>query len=71
MALADVRDGDDRDADDRLADGERELGVPDPRSEPEPDWVEGIRRGRRERAERLKKLLHPAERRPSDGRPAR
>jgi hypothetical protein len=31
--------------------------LPDVRAEPEPDWVEGIRRGREERAERLRSLL--------------
>ena len=34
--------------------------LPDLRGEPEPDWVEGIRRGREERAERLKSLLGQA-----------
>jgi hypothetical protein len=34
--------------------------LPDLREEPEPDWVEGIRRGREERAERLKSLLGEA-----------
>ena len=34
--------------------------LPDVRGEPEPDWVEGIRRGREERAERLKSLLGQA-----------
>jgi hypothetical protein len=29
----------------------------DTTGEPEPDWAEGIRRGRRERAERLRRLL--------------
>ena len=40
--------------------GERDL--PDVRGEPEPDWVEGIRRGREERAERLRSLLGQAPR---------
>ena len=31
--------------------------LPDVREEPEPDWVEGIRRGREERAERLRSIL--------------
>jgi len=31
--------------------------LPDVRGEPEPDWVEGIRRGREERAKRLRSLL--------------
>ena len=34
--------------------------LPDVRGEPEPDWVEGIRRGREKRAERLKSLLGQA-----------
>lgn len=34
--------------------------LPDLRGEPEPDWVEGIRRGREERAQRLKSLLGQA-----------
>ena len=32
-------------------------GLPDVRGEPEPGWVEEIRRGREERARRLKALL--------------
>ena len=36
--------------------------LPDVRGEPEPDWVEGIRRGRKERAERLRSLLGQAPR---------
>jgi hypothetical protein len=36
--------------------------LPDVRGEPEPDWVEGIRRGREERAERLRSLLGHAPR---------
>lgn len=36
--------------------------LPDVRGEPEPDWVEGIRRGREERAERLRSLLGQAPR---------
>jgi hypothetical protein len=63
MTLADDRD-DDRD-------GEREVGVPDPRTEPEPEWVEGIRRRRAERAERLKRLLDLAARGPTDNGPTR
>ncbi len=31
--------------------------LPDVRGEPEPDWVERIRRGSEERAERLRSLL--------------
>lgn len=31
--------------------------LPDVRGEPEPEWVEEIRRGRRQRAERLKAEL--------------
>ncbi len=38
---------------------ERGDGLPDVRGEPEPDWVQGIRRGREERARRLKSLLGP------------
>ena len=34
--------------------------LPDLRGEPEPDWVEGIRRGREDRAERLRSLLRQA-----------
>ena len=34
--------------------------LPDVRGEPEPEWVEGIRRGREERAERLRSLLGQA-----------
>ena len=43
-----------------MADTEGPTGegdLPDVRGEPEPDWVEGIRRGREERAERLRSLL--------------
>ncbi len=36
-------------------------GLPGVRREPEPDWVEGIRRGREERARRLRTLLGPPE----------
>jgi hypothetical protein len=38
-------------------DPEAAQGDLDTSSEPEPDWAEGIRRGRRERAERLRRLL--------------
>ena len=31
--------------------------LPDARAEPEPDWVDGIRRAREERAKRLRSLL--------------
>ena len=31
--------------------------LPDLRGEPEPDWVQAIRRGREERAKRLRSLL--------------
>jgi hypothetical protein len=34
--------------------------LPDMRAEPVPDWVEAIRRGREERAERLRSLLGQA-----------
>ena len=41
--------------------GSRDEGdLRDMRGEPEPEWVEGIRRGREERAERLKSLLGKA-----------
>jgi len=43
-----------------MADTEGSRGegdLPDVRGEPEPEWVEGIRRVREERAERLKTLL--------------
>ena len=46
-----------------MADTEGSRGegdLPGVRGEPEPDWVDGIRRGREERAERLKSLLGPA-----------
>ena len=46
-----------------MADTEGPTGegdLPDVRGEPEPDWVEGIRRGREERAERLRSLLGQA-----------
>ena len=46
-----------------MADTEGSRGegdLPDVRAEPEPDWVEGIRRGREERAERLRSLLGQA-----------
>jgi hypothetical protein len=46
-----------------MADTEGSRGegdLPDVREEPEPGWVEGIRRGREERAERLKSLLGQA-----------
>jgi hypothetical protein len=32
----------------------------DTSNEPEPDWAEGIRRGRRDRADRLRRLLDPS-----------
>ncbi len=38
---------------------EPEAPVLDTSDEPEPDWAERIRRGRRERAERLRELLGP------------
>ena len=39
-------------------DGSRDHeALPDVRGEPEPDWVQGIRRGREERAKRLRSLL--------------
>jgi hypothetical protein len=41
--------------------------LPDVRGEPEPDWVEGIRRGREERAERLRSLLGQAPREAVEG----
>ena len=41
--------------------------LPDVRGEPEPDWVEGIRRGREERAERLSSLLGQAPREAAEG----
>ena len=41
--------------------------LPDVRAEPEPDWVEGIRRGREERAERLRSLLGQAPREAAEG----
>ena len=41
--------------------------LPDVRGEPEPDWVEGIRRGREERAERLRSLLGQAPREAAEG----
>jgi hypothetical protein len=43
-----------------MADGDGSPGhedLPDVRGEPEPDWVQGIRRGREERAKRLRSLL--------------
>lgn len=43
-----------------MADGDGSRGhedLPDVRGEPEPDWVQGIRRGREERAKRLRSLL--------------
>ena len=43
-----------------MADGDGFHGhedLPDVRGEPEPDWVQGIRRGREERAKRLRSLL--------------
>jgi hypothetical protein len=46
-----------------MADTEGSRGegdLPDLRGEAEPDWVEDIRRGREERAERLKSLLGQA-----------
>ena len=46
-----------------MADSEGSRGkgdLPDVRGEPEPDWVEDIRRGREERAKRLKSLLGKA-----------
>ena len=44
------------------------LGL-DTSGEPEPEWAEGIRRGRRERAERLRGLLGDADE--SGGEPRR
>jgi hypothetical protein len=43
------------------AEGSRDEGdLRDMRGEPEPDWVEAIRHGREERAERLKSLIGEA-----------
>ena len=42
--------------------------LPDVRGEPEPDWVEEIRRGRRRRAERLKAELAGLQPPPDDDR---
>lgn len=53
-----------------MADTEGSRGegdLPDVRAEPEPDWVEGIRRGREERAERLRSLLGQAPREAAEG----
>jgi hypothetical protein len=41
--------------------------LPDVRGEPEPDWVESIRRGREERADRLRSLLGQAPREAAEG----
>ena len=41
--------------------------LPDVRGEPELGWVEGIRRGREERAERLRSLLGQAPREAAEG----
>jgi hypothetical protein len=38
----------------------------DTANEPEPEWAEAIRRGRRERAERLRALLPPPEDAPEE-----
>ena len=38
-------------------DSEAEAADLDTANEPEPDWAEGIRRGRRQRAEQLRELL--------------
>lgn len=43
-------------------------GLPDVRVEPEPGWVEEIRRGRRQRAERLKAELAGLQPPPDDDR---
>jgi hypothetical protein len=44
-----------------VTEGSRDEGdLRDVRGEPEPDWVNDIRRGREERAERLKSLLGKA-----------
>jgi hypothetical protein len=43
-----------------MVDGDGSPGhedLPGVRGEPEPDWVQGIRRGREERAKRLRSLL--------------
>jgi hypothetical protein len=40
----------------------------DTSEEPEPDWAERIRRGRRERAERLRGVLGPPEEGPEGSR---
>lgn len=45
----------------------REGNLPDVLGEPEPDWVEDIRRGREERAERLRSLLGQAPREAAEG----
>ena len=53
-----------------MADTEGSRGegdLPDVLGEPEPDWVEGIRRGREERAERLRTLLGQAPREAAEG----
>ena len=46
---------------DRPDEPDREPLDLDTKHEPEPDWAEGIRRGRRDHAERLRRLLSPDE----------
>jgi hypothetical protein len=42
---------------DRRSEPDPEPAALDVADEPEPEWAEGIRRARRERAERLRRLL--------------
>jgi hypothetical protein len=49
--------------------GEPESGDLDTTGEPEPDWADRIRAGRRERAERLRRLLEPSEEPPVEPPP--
>jgi hypothetical protein len=42
-------------------DGDRSSRDLDVSGEPEPDWAEAIRRGRRERADRLREVLEAGE----------
>ncbi len=55
------RDRDPEPDGERPPDPDAEPPALDTSDEPEPDWAEGIRRGRRERAERLRSLLGPTD----------
>lgn len=59
---------DERTADDEQA-GSSGAEATTPAGEPEPDWADAIRRGRRERAQRLREVFARFDDDPIDGAP--